>query len=89
MAHYLVCYDIADPRRLGRVHRRMVKHAVFIQLSVYYLKGDKKDLNNLLDELQHLMDERYDDIRAYQVKPLSEALQIGCAWLPDGLNLFN
>lgn len=88
MAHYLVCYDIADQRRLLRVHRRVLKHAIFIQYSVYYLQGDKKALRALLDDLQDVIDERYDDVRAYSVKPLSEALQIGNPWLPEGIGLF-
>ncbi|MEX0618075.1 MAG: CRISPR-associated endonuclease Cas2 [Pseudohongiellaceae bacterium] len=88
MAHYLVCYDIADPRRLGRVHRRIIKHAMFIQLSVYYLQGDRQALEALLNDLQDVIDEGYDDVRAYAVRPLSDALQIGCPWLPEGIGLF-
>lgn len=88
MAHYLVCYDIADPRRLQRVHRRVIKHAMFIQLSVYYLQGDHNDLAALLGDLQDVIDERRDDVRAYSVRPLSEAQQIGCPWLPEGVGLF-
>lgn len=85
MAHYLICYDIADPRRLGRVHRRIVNHAIFIQFSVYYLKGDKQSLADLLNDLKYVIDENYDDVRAYMIRPLSEALQIGTPWLPEGL----
>lgn len=88
MGHYLVCYDIADQRRLARVHRRVLKHAIFIQYSVYYLQGNKKALSALLDDLQDVIDERYDDVRAYSVRPLSEALQIGNSWLPEGIGLF-
>jgi len=88
MAHYLVCYDIADPRRLQRVHRRMIRHALFVQLSVYYLQGDRAALDRLLDDLQEVIDERYDDVRAYSVRPLSDGLQIGCPWLPEGIGLY-
>ena len=85
MAHYLICYDIANPRRLARVHRRIVKDALFIQFSVYYLQGRRKDLDVLLNDLRELINEREDDIRAYTVQPLQEALQIGAAWLPEGI----
>lgn len=88
MAHYLVCYDIADPKRLRRVHRRIVKHAIFIQYSVYYLQGDRKALEALLNDLQDVIDEGRDDVRAYSARPLSDALQIGRSWLPDGIGLF-
>ena len=88
MAHYLVCYDIADPSRLRRVHRRIVKHAIFIQLSVYYLQGKRQDLEALLIDLQDVIDESVDDVRAYKVGPVSDALQIGCSYLPDGIGLY-
>jgi len=87
MASYLICYDIADPRRLGRVHRRIVRHAIFVQLSVYYLQGDSADLGRALDDVQDVMDETQDDVRAYLVRPLTEALQVGCPWLPEGIGL--
>lgn len=88
MAHYLVCYDIADPKRLGRVHRRIVKHAMFVQLSVYYLQGDRQVLEALLEDLREVIDEGCDDVRAYPVRQLSGALQIGCSWLPEGIVIF-
>lgn len=88
MACYLICYDIADPRRLGRVHRRIVKHAMFIQRSVYYLHGNRQALAALLNDLQEVIDEGYDDVRAYSIRPLTEAMQIGCSWLPEGIGLF-
>ncbi len=87
MAHYLICYDIADRRRLGRVHRCIVRHAVFVQLSVYYLRGDRRALDALLDELRGLIDEKTDDVRVYAVEPLQNALQLGQSWLPEGILL--
>lgn len=83
MAHYLICYDIANPLRLGRVHRRAVKHAIFIQYSVYYLQGDKIKLKAMLEDLHSVIDDEEDDVRAYTVAPLSEAIQVGRSWLPE------
>lgn len=88
MTHYLVCYDIANPKRLGRVHRRILKHAVFVQLSVYYLQGNERALAALLADLQEVIDEDYDDVRAYAVRPLSEAVHIGCPWVPEGIGWY-
>ncbi|MGD8175643.1 CRISPR-associated endonuclease Cas2 [Marinimicrobium sp. ARAG 43.8] len=88
MAHYLVCYDIANPRRLGRVHRRVIKHALFIQFSVYYLQGTRQSVEALMDDLREVIDEGHDDIRIYAIKPLSGALHKGCSWLPEGIELF-
>lgn len=89
MAHYLICYDIANPRRLARVHRRIVKHALFVQLSVYYLQGSKEALQKLLDELSEVIDPRYDDVRAYPVEPLHKARHWGRQWLPEGITLYD
>ena len=89
MAHYLVCYDISDPKRLRRVHRQIIKHAVFIQLSVYYFQGNRFDLEKLLSDLECVIDNRADDVRAYSVRAISDALQIGCSWLPEGVGLYD
>lgn len=87
MAHYLICYDIANPKRLGKVHRRIVKHAAFVQYSVYYFNGAKEDLDELLIELEMLIEDKEDDIRAYSVEPLKRAIQVGRSWLPEGILL--
>jgi CRISPR-associated protein Cas2 len=87
MPHYLICYDIANPKRLGRVHRRTVKHALFVQYSIYYLEGDRLNLQALLDDLRDVIDEKEDDVRAYTVSPISDAIQIGRSWLPEELIL--
>lgn len=88
MAHYLICYDIADPKRLGKIHRFITKHAVFIQFSVYYLEGGKKELAKLLDDVNLLIDKNCDDVRAYTVRPFDNAVQIGTPWLPEGIHTY-
>lgn len=87
MAHYLVCYDIANKKRLGKVHRRAVNHAVFVQFSVYYLHGSQSALDTMLQEIQSVIDATEDDVRAYSVSPLHEAIQMGVSWLPDEILL--
>ena len=87
MAHFLICYDIANPKRLGRVHRRAVRHAAFVQYSIYYLVGSKSDLDAMLDEIQKVIDDDQDDVRAYAVQPLSEAIKVGVCWLPEDIFL--
>ena len=85
MANYLLCYDISDPRRLQRVHRYVVKHALFVQLSVYYFQGNRQALNRLLSGLSCIIEEKEDDVRVYRVRNLLESLQIGRSWLPEGI----
>jgi CRISPR-associated protein Cas2 len=87
MAHYLICYDIANPKRLHKVHRRAVSHALFVQYSVYYLNGDKDQLKLVLDEIQEVINNAEDDVRAYSVTSLSDAILLGKAWLPSEVYL--
>jgi CRISPR-associated protein Cas2 len=87
MAHYLVCYDIANPKRLGRVHRRTVTQALFVQYSVYYFCGTHDELKILLDQIQEVINNNEDDVRAYNVAPLDKAITFGKAWLPDEIYL--
>ena len=87
MAHYLVCYDIANPKRLGKVRRRAVHYATFVQYSVYYLDGEREDLERMLCEIAEVIDVSQDDVRAYCVTPLTLAIQKGKSWLPEGIYL--
>lgn len=87
MGHFIICYDIANPRRLGRVHRRAVRHAMFVQYSIYYLNGSEEELHEMLDEIRELIDPKEDDVRAYESEPLKNALQVGRPWLPEGIQI--
>jgi hypothetical protein len=73
-----------DPRSKGI----KTSSSGLIGRGTYYLQGDHNDLAALLGDLQDVIDERRDDVRAYSVRPLSEAQQIGCPWLPEGVGLF-
>lgn len=87
MAHYLICYDIANPKRLGRVHKHTVKCAQFVQYSVYYLDGSFNDLQKLMDNIAAEINEKEDDVRAYAIAPLQEAICLGQPLLPDDIYL--
>ena len=51
MAQYLIGYDIADPKRLQRIYRRMTNYATPIQYSVFILDGTEKLLKQCLAEI--------------------------------------
>lgn len=64
---YLLAYDIADPRRLQRVHYRVKQRGVAVQQSVFFVHATEGELTTLLDELSALIQPREDDIRAYPI----------------------
>ncbi|MDM8523748.1 CRISPR-associated endonuclease Cas2 [Desulfococcaceae bacterium HSG8] len=66
-AWYLVCYDIANPKRLKKIHRLMKKRGIAAQKSVFFVRGTESQINGLLDEAAELMALDEDDLRAYPV----------------------
>ena len=83
--HFLVCYDIRNPKRLNRIGRVSRKHAVSLQYSVFYISGSEQDLDRFLLLLEQEMDEREDDVRAYQIPDVQRVENMGQSWLPDGI----
>ncbi|WP_353685943.1 CRISPR-associated endonuclease Cas2 [Thermodesulfovibrio sp. 3462-1] len=49
-AAYLVCYDIADEKRLARIYRFMKGKGLHLQYSVFYCVLTPQQLKNLKDE---------------------------------------
>jgi CRISPR/Cas system-associated endoribonuclease Cas2 len=72
---YLIAYDIADPRRLRRLHRVLRAEALAIQESLFLVRGTVGEVEGLLDRLEGVMDPRADDLRAY---PIAEPARL---WL--------
>ncbi len=66
---YLIAYDIADARRLQRVHRFLRTRAWMLQKSVYLCRLDRAGLEDIRRGLRKLTDPAADDIRAYAVQP--------------------
>ena len=86
MSEYIICYDITNPRRLGRIHRTLKQYAVPLQYSVFLFTGSAAQLAQCLARLQAIMDEHSDDIRAYPLPRRGLRLRIGPATLPGGIH---
>jgi CRISPR-associated protein Cas2 len=84
---YLLCYDIADKRRLQRVHRCMKDAGISLQYSVFLLNMSSVDLILLLDDLRELIEEGSDDVRAYPISPAIEYVALGRQGLGNGMLL--
>lgn len=85
MADFIICYDIANPRRLGQIHRRLKKLAVPLQYSVFLFRGTEEQLQHCLAMLEQQMDRHEDDIRAYPLPQRGLRLVMGPSALPDGV----
>ncbi|MDQ6951755.1 MAG: CRISPR-associated endonuclease Cas2 [Mariprofundales bacterium] len=63
----LICYDIANPKRLQRLHRLISQQAVMVQYSVYYAEKNSKELATLAALVRAHIDPRQDDVRIYRL----------------------
>lgn len=74
---YLITYDIADPKRLGRVARYMGQHACRVQFSVFAAVMDRSCLHHFLADLKTMIDPKHDDVRAYPVSLTGDVTLLG------------
>ena len=81
-AQWLVCYDIRDPKRLGRVFRLLKKNGVPVQYSVFLVDASAAKMRRLLVDIGLLIDPRADDIRAYGLPTRPQYDTIGTSMLP-------
>ena len=85
MMDYVICYDIAHPRRLGRVFRRLRTCAMPLQYSVFLFTGDDRQLAQVMAKLLALIDPKEDDLRAYPLPKRGLKARLGKAALPEGI----
>lgn len=67
-AWYLVAYDIADPRRLQRLHRQIRREGLAMQKSVFLVQRTPEGIAELMDDLASMIHRQQDDLRAYPVQ---------------------
>lgn len=66
---YLICYDIADPKRLAKLARFLEKRAFRIQYSVFFApKKSKEEIYQLAQQITEYIDPEEDDVRIYKIK---------------------
>lgn len=88
-SEFLVCYDIAHPKRLRRVHRMMKDYGDWLQYSVFSCHLSATDHAELQRRLLEVIDQRRDQVMFVRLGPSrrdegppqgSEVL--GRAWAP-------
>jgi CRISPR-associated protein Cas2 len=89
-ADYLVCYDIANPRRLGKVYKFMAGKGKHLQYSVFHCLLTWQELQKMKGELSNLINEEEDDIRIYPLPSAGKVIAMGRGdRLPDGVEFFS
>ncbi len=84
-ARYLITYDIADKRRLGRVFRLLKKHGLPVQYSVFFVHSKAPQISALMQQLARLIDPGADDVRAYRLPDNGWMMTLGASILPDDI----
>ena len=84
---WLLCYDIADPRRLQRVHRVACRHATPLQYSVFHTVATRREVQAIVSEVEAHIDAGHDDVRAYPLLVTAPTTILGRSRLPDGVML--
>lgn len=64
---YVIAYDIAHPRRLRKVARRLEQSAVRVQKSVFIFSGTRRDLDAVKGDLMTLIDVAEDRLQAWPI----------------------
>lgn len=85
--NWLIAYDIANPRRLARVHRYLKRYAIPVQYSVFVFQGTQMGLERVLGGIEERIAPKADDVRAYHLPDPCEVAMLGVQYLPDGVML--
>ena len=84
---HLICYDIADPRRLARVYRQLTAIALPLQYSVFAAYLRPADVPDLVTLLEEIINPHEDDIRIYPLPGKPQFTRFGNVRFPDGIRL--
>lgn len=84
-AQWLVTYDIADPKRLGRLFRYLKKQGVPVQYSVFLVDASAAKMASLVMAMAQLIDAQEDDVRAYRLPAKRWQVTLGASILPEGI----
>ncbi|MGL4517373.1 MAG: CRISPR-associated endonuclease Cas2 [Shewanella sp.] len=66
-SHYVIAYDICDPRRLRQVHKLLLANAIALQFSVFYARLEPEQLELLVAKLRERIAPRVDKLSLYRV----------------------
>lgn len=70
---YLVCYDITDQKRWRRIYKTMKGYGVWLQLSVFQCRLNRRNVLRMTDALTELMNADEDHVMIIDVGPAESA----------------
>ena len=65
--HYIISYDIADPKRLRKVARLMEDYSIRVQKSVFEGFLSERELRKLISKAEKIINQDEDSIRIYRL----------------------
>ena len=84
-ARWLVTYDIADPKRLGRLFKFLKKQGVPVQYSVFLVDASLAQMGGLIVQMAKMVDADTDDVRPYRLPENPWKATLGGSMLPAGV----
>lgn len=85
MNTYVIGYDIRDPKRLVRVHRKMLNFGIPIEYSVFLLEGTPGDALRCARVMRPLLNLKKDDVRCYRLPSRGTRGHKGKTAFPAGI----
>ena len=71
---FLICYDISDNKRLGRIARYLERVAMRVQYSVFLFRANREEVERVAKKLDEMIDVEEDDLRIYRIEDIGIAL---------------
>ena len=86
MSTYIIGYDIRDPKRLAKVHRKMLGFGIPIEYSVFLMTGTLGDALRCASVMRTVVNLREDDVRCYRIPDRGARGHSGRGVLPAGIS---
>ncbi len=82
---WIVCYDMADRRRLARIFRLLKANGIPLQYSVFLVHASTLEMGQLEEKIRQLINHEEDDVRAYRIPQLSHKVVLGRPLVLEGV----
>ena len=67
-ANFIICYDIADPKRLRKIAKKLENTAIRIQYSIFlYIDATQQEIYELIENIKETIKDEEDDVRIYHI----------------------